>query len=282
MRDLVFGLLVGLASGFLSGQFGIGGGLITTPAIRLLLGRPALIAVGTPLPVIVPTAVVGALSYTRARLSDVRGGLVVGAVGAAFAVPAALVVPLVGGGVVMVVTAVLIAYMAVDMLLMALRPVEVSALEGEGGAEGAARAATEVTEEEFAEVVPPAAHPRPRAGRLVLLGVAAGLYSGFLGLGGGFIVVPVLTRWFGYPIKRAIGTSLIAISLMALPGSVTHYALGNVDPVLALLLAVGVVPGSLLGARVTRYARERTVQVGFAVLLLVVGAMLVLAEAVSL
>jgi uncharacterized membrane protein YfcA len=57
---------VGLVAGVLSGMFGVGGGLVTTPAIRLLLGFPALIALGTPLPVILPTAVAGAASYEPA------------------------------------------------------------------------------------------------------------------------------------------------------------------------------------------------------------------------
>ena len=59
---------IGLVAGVLSGMFGIGGALVTTPAIRLLLGRPELIAVGTPLPVIIPTAVAGALAYARRGL----------------------------------------------------------------------------------------------------------------------------------------------------------------------------------------------------------------------
>ncbi|MHB8706599.1 MAG: sulfite exporter TauE/SafE family protein, partial [Coriobacteriia bacterium] len=119
---------------------------------------------------------------------------------------------------------------------------------------------------------------RHRTTGLVVLGAITGLYSGFLGLGGGFIVVPALVRWFGFDIKRAIGTSLVVVAILAVPGSITHYVLGNVDLALAALLALGVVPGALLGARLTSVAKERTVRIAFAILLLAVAALLGVTE----
>jgi hypothetical protein len=245
-------VVVGLAAGYLSGQFGIGGGLVTTPAIRLLLGRPELVAVGTPLPVIVPTAIAGAVSYARRGFADVRAGVVLGLVGGACAVPGAWAATRVGGSVVLLVTAAIIVWMALDMARLAARP----------------RSADE-------EV----AIGTERSGAwLVVLGVVAGVYSGFLGLGGGAIVVPSLVRYFGYSAKRAVGTSLVAVSLLAIPGSVAHYALGNVDVGLAAALALGVVPGALLGARVTALARERTVRLGLAAVLFAVAVTLAAGE----
>ena len=55
----VLGVAVGFASGILSGLFGVGGGIVTTPAVNSLLGGTAIEAVATPLPVIVPSALVG-------------------------------------------------------------------------------------------------------------------------------------------------------------------------------------------------------------------------------
>lgn len=254
MNDVLLPLLIGLAAGYLSGQFGIGGGIITTPAIRLLLGRPELIAVGTPLPVIVPTAVAGAVAYARRQLADVRLGLRVGLIGGAFTVAGARLSTVAGGRAVLLVTAALIAWIAVQMAISTLRslPEELA-----GSAES----------------------PRCRSWPCAAaLGAAAGLYSGFLGLGGGFVVVPALIRYFGFSAKRAIGTSLVIVSLLAVPGSVAHHALGNVDLSLAALLTVGVIPGALLGARVTARAKERSVRLGFAVLLVVVAVVLAYGE----
>lgn len=250
--SLLAAVVVGLAAGYLSGQFGIGGGLVTTPAIRLLLGRPELVAVGTPLPVVVPTAIAGAVSYARRGLADVRAGVVLGLVGGACAVPGAWAATHVGGPVVLLVTAAVIAWMALDMARLAARSGQTDQ-KVEGGTE--------------------------RSGPwLVVLGVVAGVYSGFLGLGGGAIVVPSLVRYFGYSAKRAVGTSLVAVSLLAVPGSVAHYALGNVEAGLAAALALGVVPGALLGARVTALARERTVRLGLAMVLFAVAVTLAAGE----
>ncbi|KAF0208306.1 MAG: sulfite exporter TauE/SafE family protein [Actinomycetota bacterium] len=256
--DLGLAIAIGLVSGFLSGQFGIGGGLITTPAIRLVLGQPAMIAVGTPLLVILPTAIAGALAYHRRGLVDTRSGILVGLSGALASVAGAFATRLVGGSTVMIVTAAVICYMAVDMLLLALR--------------GSAARESETTS---------AISLAPTRGltlRFVVLGVITGLYSGFLGLGGGFIVVPALVRWFGFDIKKAIGTSLVVVAVLSIPGSITHIALGNVDLRLAGLLALGVIPGALLGAKVTLASGERTVKIAFSALLLVVGVLLALSE----
>ena len=244
---------LGFVAGYLSGQFGIGGGIVTTPGIRLLLGYPELIAVGTPLPVIVPTAISGAVTYARAGLVDTRVGLAIGAFGSAFAVSGAWLTTLVGGTVVLLVTAALITYMAADMFARALRPTP-------GGAS--------------------AAHAKRRQSWLWLgmLGAVTGVYSGFLGLGGGFIVVPMLVRLFGFSAKRATGTSLVAVSILAVPGSITHYLLGNIDLPLALALTVGTIPGALLGARVTIRSSEKALRIGFATLLLIVGAVLAFSE----
>lgn len=239
--------LVGLVAGVLSGAFGVGGGIVTTPAIRLLLGYPELVAVGTPLPVIVPTAMAGAWSYARRDLSDVRAGIIVGLSGLPTTILGAWLSDAVGGTVVLLVTAALIAWMAVDTVRQA-------------------RAGTRAA-------VIGALHPR-RALGLASLGIVAGAYSGFLGLGGGFVIVPLLTRWFGMDMRRAIGTSLVSVTLLAVPGTIAHWWLGHVDPGLALALAVGVVPGALLGAQLTQRAADRHVRYAFGGLLLVTALVL--------
>jgi uncharacterized membrane protein YfcA len=247
-------LVIGLLTGYLSGQFGIGGGIITTPALRLLLNAPELIAVATPLPVIIPTAATGAISYIRRGMADVRAGVTLGLLGSAFAVAGAFGATLVGGSVVLLMTAALIGYMAIDMALLAFRP-----------------------ERPEAERLARAERARSWVW-LGCLGAVTGLYSGFLGLGGGFIIVPSLVRLFAFPVKRAVGTSLVAVTLLAIPGTITHYLLGNVDVGLALALTAGVVPGALLGAKVTAMAQEKTVRVGFAAVLLLTGLILGLSE----
>ncbi len=253
MSGPLMAAVVGLVAGTLSGAFGIGGGVVTTPAIRLLLGYPELVAVGTPLLVIIPTAVAGAVSYGRARLLDVRLGLWVGAWGALTAAMGAWFASLVGGRVVLLITAGLIAYVAGDMLWSA----------------GRKRIAP----------APEASPRRPSRAGTAALGLVAGLYSGFLGLGGGLIIVPGLYRIFGLPVKRAIGTSLLVVAIMAVPGTIAHATFGHVDIRLALMLVLGVVPGAVLGARLTTLASDRHVQLWFGVFLALVAAWLGFSEA---
>lgn len=260
MAAWVASAAIGFVSGVLSGMFGIGGGIVTTPAIRLLLGAPALVAVGTPLPVIIPSAVTGALSYQRRGLADVRVGVVAGLVGASTAVAGALATNLVGGPFVLIATAALIAVAAGDMVLQAVHASRSTRLSGPSG--------PVVPEPE--SVIAEAATPQeagPGFSRVAAIGLIAGAYSGFFGLGGGFVLVPMFTRWLGFSIKRAIGTSLIAVTVLAVPGTVAHALQGNVDWIIAAGLAIGVMPGALLGAMLNARAREMTVQVWFAALL---------------
>lgn len=239
--------LVGVAAGVLSGAFGVGGGVLTTPAIRLLLGHPELIAVGTPLPVIVPTAIAGAVAHARSGTADVRTGLVLGVLGVPAAIAGAMLTPVVGGRAVLLVTAAVIIIVAIDML------------RGNGSS-GHGRT--------------PTLPARPRFFALGALGLTAGMYSGFLGLGGGFVLVPLLNRALGMSVKRSIGTSLVAVAVLAVPGSFAHWALGNVDVGLAFVLAAGAVPGALLGARLNAWAAERTIRIAFAAMLICAGLLL--------
>ncbi len=254
-------LAIGFVSGVFSGAFGIGGGIVTTPAIRLILGAPALVAVGTPLPVILPSAITGAYRYLKSDSADLRAGIILGLAGSLTAVLGAWLTQFVGGRVVLLATAALVLYTAADMVLQTFRPPDVIQLaeKPDGVANGSGIAPVKL-------------------GPLVVVGAVTGLYAGFLGLGGGFILVPMLTRWVGFGIKRAIGTSLIAIAILAVPGTITHALLGHVDWRIAAILTLGVVPGAWLGARLSLGAKDRSIRLGFAAMLIVVGAWLAINE----
>lgn len=275
-------VLIGLVSGVLSGAFGIGGGIITTPAIKLLLHAGDLVAVGTPLPVILPSAITGSLNYRRQGLLDMRVAFSCGAIGSVFSVLGALATRVVGGPIVLLATAALILYTAADMIMQVLRPPAAPAVEFEAAEE---REAFEPLEGERAELedldldLGPA--PTPAAAswtQLALIGALTGSYSGFLGLGGGFVLVPMLTRWLGFDIKRAIGTSLAAIAFLSVPGTLTHALLGHIDWAIAALLVLGVIPGAWLGSRITLGSSDRTIRIAFAAMLVAVGLWLALAE----
>lgn len=244
-------VFTGLIAGMLSGAFGVGGSVLTIPALRLAFGYPALVTVGTALASIVPVSAAGAIAHMRNGHADVKTGVAVGAWGVVAAAAGAQASVHAGG------TAVIVAnsFMILGAAVMVLRG-------GKGDDSGVPRA--------------PALR---RPATVALLGIVTGLFSGFLGLGGGIVLVPLLHRLLGYRVKVAMGTSLVAIAVLAVPGAVAHWVLGNVDPGLALALAIGAVPGAIIGARFTAVAGERTLRTGFACMLAVSAILMGASEA---
>ena len=82
----------------------------------------------------------------------------------------------------------------------------------------------------------------------VLLGLVAGLASGCFGIGGGAIIVPVLTLWFKVPYHVAIGTSLALILPIALAGSATNFRLGTINWKIFVACAIAGVVGAVVGS----------------------------------
>lgn len=250
MREAAF-VLAGLASGAFSGALGLGGAILATPLIRFLGVSPHL-AIGTTVPVLFPTTLTGAWTYRRAGLVDDRGALLTALPAAATAVAGAFTTRLVNGHVLMLMTAAI-------LLLLALRT-----LPGRSPSER--------------EPAP----PRRTAGPFVAVGAVSGFFSGLLGVGGGFVMVPVFIRILRLPVKVALGTSLAVIALTSVPNLVAQSVVGNVDWKVAVLLALGVIPGARAGARLAIRASERKLQVAVVVCVVAVGLAYALTELAAL
>jgi uncharacterized protein len=109
----------------------------------------------------------------------------------------------------------------------------------------------------------------------MLIGLAAGVVAGLLGVGGGALFVPALTIGLGLSQIDAEATSLLAIIPVALVGAWRQHARGNVDLRTGLTLGVLAVAGSAAGVAIANAVPERVIEVGFAVLILFVAAQLV-------
>ena len=96
-----------------------------------------------------------------------------------------------------------------------------------------------------------ALHPRPSTGQAAVIGVVAGFAAGLLGIGGGLVMVPLLTLWLGAPIKRAVGTSLLGVLAISTVGVAAEVFVApeNIRWLFAGLLATGAVIGSVIGTR---------------------------------
>ena len=112
--------------------------------------------------------------------------------------------------------------------------------------------------------------------RLLVIGTAAGAFSGLFGVGGGPLIVPLLILWFGYGERVATGTSLAAIVVIAAWAAGTHGLLGNVDVAKGLLVGVPAVGGVVAGTALQQRISPRVVSGVFALLLLASAVALVL------
>ena len=295
---VVLSVAVGFGSGVLSALLGIGGAVISTPAVRVL-GATPIEAVGSTVPAILPGAISGTLRYAREGLVDWRAGLGLGISGSVFAFAGALTSSVVEARWLMVLTAALMLWSGVSVTRSGARvtapaPPAVSLVapadhDGlvEDLLEGIESSETEtaLVEPEHAEQPStPGGAPRVRCPLplLVGLGSAAGFVAGLLGVGGGIVMVPLLTGPLRVPMKAAVASSLVAVAIFSIPALVTHVALGHVDWRYALPLMIGVVPGARVGAHLTVGASDRTVRLLFGVLIVVLALGYGISEALAL
>ncbi len=110
---------------------------------------------------------------------------------------------------------------------------------------------------------------------IVGIGFITGVLSGLLGVGGGFIRMPILVYILGVPTHIAIGTDLFEIMISAGFGTLTHALKGNVDIMIALVMHTGAALGAQLGASLTRYVEGPRIRLMFSILPLV-GALIML------
>jgi len=92
--------------------------------------------------------------------------------------------------------------------------------------------------------------PRRSPLQLAIVGTAAGLFSGLLGVGGGIILVPLLILWLGWEEHNATATSLGAVAIIAAFGAISSGISGHVDVARAALVGIPAVGGVLVGTRV--------------------------------
>ena len=225
MEYLIYFLVGGLIS-VLSGFFGVGGGFILTP-ILLLIGYSPLEAITTSLFFTVGTSVSGITAHIRLKNILWKEGLIMGASGiAATQVARPLVYYLEARGwdeiVIPFLYIMLLAYFAFTMIRQGKKA------EGESPSPGS-----------FS--VP----------KLMAIGFVGGLASGVLGVGGGFIIVPLIITALGFNPRKAIGTSLFAVLLIVSVGFVSYAIKTDINYFIGLMLIAGGLIGSQFGARLT-------------------------------
>ena len=261
--------LAGVFVGVMSGLLGVGGGTIMVPIFRLAFGMSPLASTATSLFAIIPTSISGVVAHTCAKTCVPRLGLALGVGGAVMSPVGVWLASVSPGWLVICVAAVVIGFSAFKMFKKAVKcaPAPRAGRAG-GNAQGAS-----------AKVVP----DQPVLSRKQYLqgaciGLIAGLASGYVGVGGGFIMVPLMLAVLDIPMSLASGTSLIAITILAIPGVIEQGLLGNIEYLAGIAIVVGSIPGALVGARLVRVVPERQLRFIFGGFLLVAAVMLMLNE----
>lgn len=114
--------------------------------------------------------------------------------------------------------------------------------------------------------------------KALAFGLGVGLLTGFFGVGGGFLIVPALMFLLGFPIRLAIGTSLLIIALISIGGVVGHLKVAYPDVVLTGWVLLGSLFGLMFGSQVTRSIPAHHLRRGVAILIGVIGMLLVVAN----
>ena len=287
LEMLLAAIACGLIIGVFSGMLGIGGGTVMVPLLRLGFGLPAICSTATSLFTIIPTSITGFVTHIRNRTCVPKLGVVAGIAGAFVSPLGVLLANASPAWLVMLVMALIMGYSAWKMFRKAF-----AAPQGVGTIANIKKALAERSQRAG---LSPAEKKAARAAHLVemdallpklsgidllkgaLFGLIAGLASGYVGVGGGFIMVPLFISFLGISMKQASGTSLIAILILAIPGTIAQGMLGNIDYGIGLAMACGSIPGAFLGATLVNYIPERRLRFVFGGFL-VLGAILLAAN----
>lgn len=291
-------VIVGFLVGILGGFFGVGGGFIAAPAL-FWTGMPLNIVVGTDLAHMTGKSIVAAKRHSTLGHVDVRMGLVM-VVGTVLGIEAgAQLIELlerVGHvdqviGVTYIVVLVGIGSftaweaLTAQSLLRKRReeplhePLERADIEDVLAFEGLSRHLRRI------RIWPMVSFPVsgiPEISLWIVLGVGllTGVLAGFLGVGGGFIRMPMLVYLVGMPTHIAVGTDLFEIIISAGYGTLSHALKGNVDIVVALVMQTGAAVGAQIGAASTTYVAGPRIRLLFAALPFI-GAIIILVRLLS-
>jgi uncharacterized membrane protein YfcA len=241
------GLALSLLIGVLLGLLGGGGSILTVPMLVYVFGLAPKQAIATSLAVVALASVAGAFQYWRKGDVRLSTALPFGLGGMAGAY--------IGGRAAAYVDGALLLLLFAAMMLLT----SAAMWRGRRAPSGAS---------------PPS---RPRL-RLVAQGVAVGLFTGLIGAGGGFLIVPALALWAGLPMPAAVGTSLLIIVLNSVAGFSGYASHVSVDYRLVLAVAAAAIAGSFAGAKLALRADPVTLRKGFALFVLAMAVFVLVRE----
>lgn len=295
-------IVVGFFVGVLSGMLGIGGGTVLVPIFKLGYAMDAIASTATSLFTIIPTSISGMITHIRNKTCIPALGVAAGIGGAITSPVGVWLASISPEWTIMVAAALVIAYSASTMFQKAIkglkqdRAKKAADVVGACGSSGSVDAgdaahvadvsvAADATDAGDVAAVADVADAGVDLNTLktrrniilcAIIGLIAGVMSGYVGVGGGFIMVPLFMQLLNLPIRLTSGTSLIAILILATSGTVLQAIYGNIDWVAGIFIAVGSIPGAYLGSRLITRIPETVLRFIFSGFLIVAAGLLVL------
>ena len=259
-----------IAAGLLGALLGLGGGIIVVPVITLLLGVKIKYAIGASIVSVIATSSGAGATYVKEHISNIRVAMflelatTIGAIAGAFL---AGLIPQQGlyilFGMLMVVTAVMMLRQREGRKRELLTDPVADKLRLHGAFYDEARGETVAYQV-----------CRSRIGFLVSGG--AGIISGLLGVGGGIIKVPAMTLAMRIPMKAASATSNFMIGVTAAASAGVYFMRGDIDPMIAGPVAIGVLVGATAGTHLMKRMHSRWLRIAFTCILCIVAAEMLL------
>jgi uncharacterized membrane protein YfcA len=271
---LLLGLL-GVFSGFLGGLLGVGGGVIVVPILILVFGFESRIAVGTSSMMVLFTALSGTGAYFRQKRIDWKTGILAAVTTVPGAAIGAYLTKFFSSGSLAIIFGLTLFVMATIMIRRTLRGPNnqstgntVKVPQQSGSRAGWKRRIVDTA----GNVFDYSARLNPGLPLLFF----GGLASGFLGIGGGLVVVPILDGIVGLPIHLAVATSRLTMIFTSFSSVSTHIMLGNVRIDYAIPLIIGILLGAQSGARTAKRLKSTALERVFAVFMIAIGIILIL------
>ena len=255
-----------VGAGMLGSLLGLGGGIIVIPVLTLIFGIDIHYAVGASIVSVIATSSGATTSVLRQGIANLRAGMLLEMATSTGAVAGATVATLVSGNVLYLIFAIVLAYSAAAMF----RGRNADETPNKLSDRWAQRLhlAGEYLDQATGKVVRYGVVGVPLALGLMFV---AGVVSGLLGVGSGTLKVPAMDLAMRLPMKVSTATSNFMIGVTAAAGAAVHFSRGDIVPLVVAPVALGVLLGAVVGARVLGRLQSRSIRTIFILVLAVIS-----------
>lgn len=238
MSENIIIIAIGMVTGLASGMFGIGGSVIATPLLILFAGISARYAVSSPLPAVIASAIVGSFTYNLKGIIKRDIVLFTVLTGIPFGFLGSYINNIFDINLIILAKAFVLFVLSMRFLFK-MKKIEIA---------------------KYAE---------NEKKVLLLTGVIGGFIAGFVAIGGGVVYVAAYNLILKKDMTTASANSLVAVGITALFNTIIHYTNGYIDLNISALIAIGIIPMAIVGAKLNMITSNRKLELSFGIVMLI-------------